>query len=64
MKKDIDRDTYFEGLVLQIEDMVDNVAAQNPYTDQQVVSIALTIVERCGFYPEYFRNWKRNTVNT
>ena len=52
MKKDINGETDFENLVLQIEDAGDNVAAQNPYKDHQVVSIAFTIVERCDFYPE------------
>ena len=64
MKKDINRETNFEDLVLQIKDAVDNVTAQNPCTDQQLVSIAFTIVERCGFYPENFRNWKRHAVDT
>ena len=64
MKKDINGETDFEDLVLQIKDAVDNVTAQNPYTDQQVVSIAFTIVERCGFYPEDCRDWKRNAADT
>ena len=50
MKKDINGETDFEDLVLQIEDALENVASQNPYIDQQVVSISFTIVERCGFY--------------
>ena len=45
MKKDINGETDFDDLVLQIEDAVDNVAAQNPYTDQQAVSIAFTIIK-------------------
>jgi len=62
MKKDINGETDFEDLVLQIEDAVENVATQNPYTDQQVVSISFTIVERCGFYHEDCRDWKRKAA--
>ena len=49
MKKDINGETDFEDLVLQIEDAVENFASQNPYTDTQAVSIAFTIVKRCSF---------------
>ena len=62
MKKDINRETASEDLVLQIEDAVENVSLQNPYTDQQVVSISFTIVERCGFYHEDCRDWKRKAA--
>ena len=52
MKKEINGATDFEDLVLQIEDTVESVVAQNPYTYLQVVSIAFTIMEQCGFHPE------------
>ena len=52
MKNDINGETDFEDLVLQIEDAVENVATQNIHTDQLFVSIAFTIMERCGLYPE------------
>ena len=62
MKQDINGETDFEDLVLQIEDAVENVASQNPYTDRQVVSISFTLVERCGFYHEDCRDWKRKAA--
>ena len=58
MKQDINVEMDFEDLILQIEDAVENVGSQNPYTDQQLVSIAFIIVERCGFYHEDCRDWK------
>ena len=59
MKADISGDTIFEDLVDQIEDNVDAVALQNPYTSAQIVSIAFTIVDRSGFYADDCRDWKR-----
>lgn len=52
MKNDINGETDFEDLILQIEDAVENETTQHLYTDQQDMSIGSTIMERCGFYHE------------
>ena len=50
MKKTIAAKTLFEEFVEQIETAVDVVATQVPYTRQQIVSIAFTMVENAGIY--------------
>ena len=59
LKADISGETIFEDLVDQIEENVEAVARQNPYTPAQIVSIAFTIVDRSGFYADDCRDWKR-----
>ena len=59
MKREITGETHFEYLVQQIEDCVDNVASQNPYTPAQTVSIGFKIMDKCGFYSDDCRDWKR-----
>ena len=49
-KKAISSETLFEEFVEQTEIAVDAVATQVPYTRQQIVSIAFTIVENAGIY--------------
>ena len=48
MKKSISAETLFEDFVDQIKTAVDAVATQVPYTRDQIVSIAFTIVENSG----------------
>ena len=50
MKQPITAETLFEEFVEQIETAVDAVATQVPYTRQQIVSIAFTMVENAGIY--------------
>ena len=64
METCINGETDFDDLILQIEDAVESVANQNPYTYLQGVSVAFVIVEQCGFYHDDCRNWKRKVLNT
>ena len=48
MKQLITAETLFEEFVEHIETAVDAVATQVPYTRQQIVSIAFTVVENAG----------------
>ena len=50
MKTAISAETLFEDFVEQIETAVDAVATQVPYSRQQIVSIAFTLVENAGIY--------------
>ena len=50
MKQPITAKTFFEEFVEQIETAVDAVATQVPYTRQQIVGIAFTMVENAGIY--------------
>ena len=59
MKKAISAETLFEDFVEQIETAVDAVATQFPYTIQQIVSIAFTIVENTGIYYDGVMEWRR-----
>ena len=61
MKREITGETYFEDLVQQIEDCVENVASQNPYTAAQTVSIGFNIIDKCGFYSYDCRYWRRES---
>ena len=59
MKKPISAETLFEEFVEQIETAVDAVANQVPYTRQQVVSIAFTMVENSGIYYDGVKEWRQ-----
>ena len=59
MKKSILAETLFEEFVGQIETAVDAVANQVPYTRQQIVSIAFTIVENAGIYYDGVKEWRQ-----
>ena len=59
MKKSISAETLFEDFVEQIETAVNAVATKVPYTRQQIVSIAFTIVENAGIYYDGVNNWSR-----
>ena len=48
MKTAITAETLFEDFVEQIETAVDAVATPVPYSRQQIVSIAFTLVENAG----------------
>ena len=49
-KQPITAETLFEEFVEQIENAVDAVATQVPYTRQQIMSISFTMVENAGIY--------------
>jgi hypothetical protein len=57
LKREITGKTNFEDLILQIEDAVENVAAQAPYTDKQNVAAGVAIVSKCGYYADDVRDW-------
>ena len=59
MKESISAETLFEDVVEQIDTAVDAVATKVPYTRQQVVSIAFTIVENDGIYYDGVKEWRR-----
>ena len=55
-KREITGETHFEDLLQQIEDCVENVASQNPYTPAHTVSMGFNIIDKCGFYSDDFRD--------
>ena len=61
MKREITGETHFEDLVQKIEDCVENVASQNPYTPAHTVSMGFNIIDKCGFYSDNFRDWRRKS---
>ena len=50
LKREISRETHFESLVAQVDDHVEAVKIQNPYTPAQIFSIAFTFVNDTGYY--------------
>ena len=48
---------------MQIEDAQEVVAIQNPYTAEQIISIAFTLVQQTGYYDQWCREWKRKATN-
>ena len=64
MKQPITAETLFEEFVEQIETAVDAFATQVPYTRQQLVSIAFTMVENAGIYYDGVKEWRqKDTVD-
>ena len=63
MKTHISGETNFEELVAQIEDNQESVAAQNPYTPMQIVSIAYSLVNALGIYSLDCKEWRRKALN-
>ena len=59
IKKPILAETLFEEFAEQIETAVNAVATQVPYTRQQIVSIAFTIVENARIYYDRVKEWRR-----
>ena len=59
MKQPISAETLFEEFVDQIETSVDALATQVPYTRQQIVSIAFTMVENARIYYDGVTEWRR-----
>ena len=57
MKQPITAKTLFEEFAEQIETAVDAVTTQVPYTRQQIVSIAFTMVENAGIYYNGVKEW-------
>ena len=52
MQREITSETHFEDLVQQIQDCVDNMSFQNPYTPAQMASIGFKRIEKCVFYSD------------
>ena len=57
MNQPISAETLFEEFVEQIEIAVHAVATQVPYTRQQIVSIAFTMVKNSGIYYGGVKGW-------
>ena len=58
MKQPITAKTLFEEFAEQIETAVDAVTTQVPYTRQQIVSIAFTMVKNARIYYNGFKEWR------
>ena len=58
-KRGIMGETHFKDLVQHIENYVNNVALKNRYTPAQKVSICFNIIDKCVFYSDNFRDWRR-----
>ena len=58
MKKSISAETLFEDFFDQIKTAVDAVATKVPYTREQIMSIAFTIVENAGIYYDGVKEWR------
>ena len=56
-------ETLFEEFVEQIETAVNAVATQAPYTRQQIVSIAFTMVENAGIYYDGVKEWRQKDTS-
>lgn len=63
LRSQISGETHFEELLMQIEDAQEVVAIQNPYTAEQIISIAFTLVQQTGYYDQGCREWKRKATN-
>ena len=59
MKQPILAETLFEEFVEQIETAFNAVATQVPYTRQQILSIASTMVENTRIYYDGVKEWRR-----
>ena len=59
LKREITGETHFETLVAQVEDHVEAVAIQNPYTPAQILTIAYNLVKDTGYYDDGCKEWKR-----
>ena len=59
MKIQISEDTEFEAFVQQIEDGQEAMDLQNPYTDNQIVTITEKLTESTGFYTMECCEWNR-----
>ena len=64
MKADYDVNQPIEVLIDQIDDAVDMAAAaENPYTPEQVVTIAYTLVFKTGMFADDCKLWRRQATN-
>ena len=59
IKQPISVETLFEEFVEQIKTAVNAVATQVPYTRQQIVIIAFTVVENSRIYYNGVKEWRR-----
>ena len=64
MKTPINGETLFEDFIEQIEWNQEAVAVQNPYTPEQILSMAVSNVKKSGLYTEDCRDWDRKAANT
>ena len=49
-KKEIPGDTHFEEFLQQIENAQEMIAIHNPYTNEQVLSVAFNLVNETKLY--------------
>ena len=59
MKHSITVERLFEEFVEQIDNEVNVVATQVPYTSQQIVSISFTMMKNSGIYYDVVKKWRR-----
>ena len=59
MKEPISGKTVFEDFVEQVEWNQEAVAVQNPYSLDQIVSMAYANIDICGLYQDNCREWSR-----
>ena len=59
MKETISGETLLEEFVKQIEWNQEAVAVQNPYSPDQIVSMAYANIDNCGLYQDNCREWLR-----
>ena len=61
MKEPISGESLFEEFVKQIEWNQKELAVKNPYSPNQIVSMAYTNIDKCGLYQDDCRDWSRKT---
>ena len=59
MKDPISVETLFEEFVEKIEWNQESVAVQNPYSPDQIISMAYANIEKCGLNQDDCREWSR-----
>ena len=59
MKEPISGETLFEDFVKKIECNQEAVAVHNPYSPDQIVSLAYANIEKCGIYQDDCWQWSR-----
>ena len=62
MKQPITDEILFEDFVEKIKIAVKAVASQVPYTQQQIVTIAFSLMETLGIYCDGVKEWRRKEV--
>ena len=64
LKLEISGETRFESLVGKVEYHVEALSVHNPYTPEQILSIAFALVKDTCYYTDGCKVWKRRTDGT